>query len=115
MDISFIDASSVSKTGNIDQRDALKEKDDNYCQLQMDEDISIVFTLPGNNNRINSYFLVSTGYYHNTTLFEGPADIKTLNSFKAKGSFDSYSRKQFSLIEESLTKATGIRTSTEIK
>ena len=104
--ISFINASFASKGTDVDQRECLKEKDTDYCLLQQDEELSIVFTPPGNNRATDTYFLVSTGYYHNTQQYQGPPDLKTLNSFKVKGSFDAYSRQQFTSIEESLSKAT---------
>ena len=104
--ISSINASFASKNGDADQRELLKETDNNYCQLQQDEELSIVFTPPGNNKATDTYFLVSTGYYHNVQQYQGSPDLKTLNSFKVKGSFDLYSRQQFASIEESLSKAT---------
>jgi hypothetical protein len=109
--ISFINASSALKTGGADERDMLKEKDNNYCQLQQEEELSIVFTPPGNNNATDTYFLVSTGYYHNTQQYDGAPDLKTLNSFKSKRSFDAYSRQQFASIEESLSKFATKKTS----
>jgi len=107
--ISYINASTAFKTGNMDQKETLKEKDAAYCRLSADEEVSLEFTLPdekGNNE--TSLFLISTGYYHNIQKYEGTPDLKTLNSFKTKGSFDVYSRKQFSIIQESLVKASTI-------
>ena len=104
--ISFINASFASKNGDADQREFLKETDNSYCHLQQDEELNIVFTPPGNNEATDTYFLVSTGYYHNVQQYQGSPDLKTLNSFKTKGSFDLYSRQQFASIEESLLKAT---------
>jgi len=105
----FIHAQSALKSGNTDQTDALKESDKAYCQLQQDDALGITFTLPDNNNNTDSYFLISTGYYHNIQKYEGAPDLKTLNSFKSKGSFDAYSRQQFSIIEQSLVETRNVR------
>lgn len=110
----FINASSVIKTGMGDQKVLLKEKDDQYCQLQRDEELNLVFSLAGN-ARTDSYFLVSTGYYHNTQRYDNIPDLKTLNSFKSKRSFDVYSRLQFTAIEQSLSQATFTRPSASRK
>ena len=107
--ISFINASSAFKTGNTDYKGSLKEKDGMYCKLSADEEVSLTFNLQDEkeNNGI-SLFLISTGYYHNIQKYQGTPDLKTLNSFKTKGSFDDYSRRQFTIIQESLAKASTV-------
>ena len=105
--ISFINASAAVKSGNQDQKNALKEADNSYCHLLDDEEISLEFVMPDMvDKNSNSFFLISTGYYHNVQKYGGAADLKTLNQFKEKGSFDSYSRQKFTIIRESLTKTT---------
>ncbi len=105
--ISYLDPSIAINSGNKDQKDALKRADAIYSQLSANEEISLEFMMPdaGDKNS-NSYFLISTGYYHNVQKYGGAPDLKSLNQFKEKGSFDSYSRQKFTIIRESLTAAT---------
>lgn len=113
--ITYLNVSYAMKTANADQKEVLKEKDSKYCELQQDEELVLTFIPPVSNKATNSYFLISTGYYHNTQKYEGNPDLKTLNSFRSKGSFDIYSRQQFATIEESLAKATTTRPPTTKK
>jgi hypothetical protein len=106
MGISLINATSAYKTGNTDQKESLEEKDKKYCKLLADEEVSLTFNLQDEKKKDEiSLFLISTGYYHNIQKYPGTPDLKTLNSFKTKGRFDDYSRSQFSIIQESLAKA----------
>ena len=50
-----------------------------------------------------SYFLVSTGYYHNLKKYEGAPKVTTLLNFKNKNAFDDFSRKKFNDIQKTLT------------
>lgn len=107
--ISLIDVTSAYKTGNTDHKESLKVKDKEYCTLFADEEVSLTFNLQDEkeDNEI-SLFLACTGYYHNIQKYQGSPDLKTLNSFKTKGSFDDYSRRQFSILQESLAKASAV-------
>jgi hypothetical protein len=107
--ITYLNASYAMKTGDADQKETLKEDDSNYCELQQDEELALSFIPPGKDKVTNSYFLISTGYYHNTQKYDGTPDLKTLNSFRSKGSFDIYSRQQLAAIEEALAKATAAK------
>ncbi|MEO6722392.1 MAG: hypothetical protein ABIN67_18635 [Ferruginibacter sp.] len=46
-------------------------------------------------NKVNSYFLVGTGYYLDNTRFEGKPQLAKLAAFSQKGAFDKFSRQTF--------------------
>jgi hypothetical protein len=52
----------------------------------------------------NSYFLVSTGYYHSLKKYEGRPDISLLKKFRKKGFFSEYSEKRFNEAKELIAK-----------
>lgn len=104
-EVLFIDAASVIKSGNIDQKSLVINKDSSYSRLVKDESLHLAFSLPARKiGKETCWFLSSTGYYHNVQKYTGAPDLQTLNSFKIKGSFDAYSRTQCSRINQVMAK-----------
>ena len=91
------------RTDGSDQTGNLAFVDKNYTYLKPEEEITLKFDRVSSNPEVvNSYFLLSTGYYHSIKKYEGAAKISTLMQFKNKNAFDDYSRDKFLEIQKTL-------------
>jgi hypothetical protein len=91
------------KTDGSDQTKYLNAVDKNYTYLKPEEEINLEYQpASSNGDKINSYFLVSTGYYHNLKKYEGSPKLATLLKFKNKNAFDDYSREKFLELQKNL-------------
>lgn len=93
---------AVSKNGT-DQRNILQNKDDKYTILKDNDAVSLEFNLPPSGNSI-SYFLISSGYYHNLQKYQGKMQTAELLLFRNKGGFDSFSRSKYRKVNDELAK-----------
>ncbi|MFI5133146.1 MAG: hypothetical protein ACHQEB_02365 [Chitinophagales bacterium] len=101
----LITASSVIKNDGTEQKESLSQCDKQYCHLGTDENIILQYPVnPSLNGSINSYFLVSSGYYHNLSGSNNKPQTAALLKFKNKGAFDEFSRNKFSAIQNNLVK-----------
>lgn len=78
--------------------------DDDYCKLLPTEAVSVEFLTGQKSQKKQSYFLVSTGYYHSLKQYPGKPDYGTLNRLKKKGSFSEFSEARFTTAQEGLAK-----------
>jgi hypothetical protein len=92
------------KTDGSDQIKSLSIVDKDYTYLKPSEEIELEYqAVPANTNMTVSYFLVSTGYYHNLKKYEGAPKLATLSKFKSKNAFDDFSREKFTDMQKALT------------
>jgi hypothetical protein len=104
--IQLINPLEAIKTGNNDVCMSLKEKDKAYVHLTGSEEIKLEFMVSDEDKNMKaSYYLISTGYYHNMQKYAGSPDLIELNKFLEKASFDAYSRKKFSIMEDVIAKS----------
>jgi hypothetical protein len=107
----FINVSSAAKSKiSGDEVVNVISKDDQYSKLLQDEYLSVEFNSQETIEIQNSYFLVSTGYYHSLKQYAGRADISKLNQFKKKGSFSVFSENKFTETQKLLAKGIDLRT-----
>ena len=100
----WIPASSAIKSSVSDNElGNLASIDKQYSKLLQNEFLSIDFDAPVA-LEANSYFLVSTGYYHSLKQYEGKPDIGLLKQFRKKGFFSEYSEARFNETQELLAK-----------
>ena len=107
----FIHPASASKSehdGN--EITSLYSIDSQYSTLLQDEFLSVEFETPATTTLQNSYFLVSTGYYHSQKQYSGKADLVELNHFKKKGFFSEYSETKFTETRKLLAKGINLTT-----
>ena len=101
----LLNASSIVKTDGSDQKETLSTCDKNYCHLGADEGIALQFEVtPAPAGQTNSYFLVSSGYYHNVKKNDSKPQAAELLKFRNKGAFDEYSRNKFAEIQAGFAK-----------
>lgn len=102
----LINASTAIKSDETNSQVAnLMSKDDQYSKLLQNEFITVEFKKPSQvNGQQNSYFLVSTGYYHSLKEYTGKADVRKLNHFKKKGAFSEFSEKRYIEAQKLLAK-----------
>jgi hypothetical protein len=97
---------SPSKALRLDGEDQVKSLcrvDKDYTYLNPSEEINLEYEPVEENKNVNtSYFLVSTGYYHNLKKYEGAPKVATLSNFKNKNAFDDFSREKFNDLKKSL-------------
>jgi hypothetical protein len=99
----ILNPAKALKADDSDQTRYLNEVDKNYTYLKPEEEMSLEYQpVSSDPNSINSYFLVSTGYYHNLKKYEGPPKVATLLKFKNRNAFDDYSREKFSELQKNL-------------
>ena len=104
---SLINASSAVKTNGENEKESLSQCDKQYCHLGTDEGIMLQYPITASSgNNVNSYFLVSSGYYHNQLKNDNKPQTEELLRFRDDGAFDRFSRNKFSEIMNSLNKYT---------
>jgi hypothetical protein len=107
----YVNVSSAVKSDNSGNEVAsLIHKDDQYSKLLQEEYLSVEFNSQETTEIQNSYFLVSTGYYHSLKQYAGRADILKLNQFKKKGYFSEFSENKFTENQKLLAKGIDLRT-----
>jgi hypothetical protein len=94
---------AIKSTSSESELANLASIDKQYCKLLQNEFLSIEFD-GSETTQEESYFLVSTGYYHSLKQYEGKPDIGMLKQFKKKGYFSEYSEKRFNEAQEVLAK-----------
>ncbi len=76
----LLNAVSAVKTNGSEEKENLNSCDKSYCHLGSDESVIVQFQVaPLFPSSISSYFLVSSGYYHNVQKYEGKTDFQALN------------------------------------
>ena len=104
MNTVLIDPFKAVKGDGSSQIESLNSVDQHYCHLVSNEEMNLEYSPSGSKDGVNSYFFVSTGYYHNIKKYEGKPQISTLMKFKNKGAFDSFSRQKFEELQNTLAK-----------
>ena len=87
-----------------DQRNTLLSKDDKYTCLTNADMIDMEFPIQAHSNNNMSYFLVSSGYYHNLRKYAGKMQTTELLPFRNKGAFDAFSRSRYQQVNDALAK-----------
>jgi hypothetical protein len=85
-------------------------KDDQYSKLLQNEYLNVEFNAQANISSENSYFLVSTGYYHSLKQYAGKADNSQLKHFKKPGAFSEFSEYKFDETKKMLAQGIDLRT-----
>ena len=98
----LIDPLKAVKGDGSSQIESLNSVDEHYCHLISNEEMNLEYRPSLSKDGVNSYFFVSTGYYHNIKRYEGKPQIATLMKFKNKGAFDKFSRQKFEEIQNTL-------------
>ena len=96
-------SNAIKSTSSVSELASLASIDNEYCKLIQNEFLSIEFDGQAT-SQDESYFLVSSGYYHSLKQYEGKPDIWTLKQFKKKGFFSEYSEKRFNEAQKYLAK-----------
>lgn len=79
-----------------DERAILRSSDHQYAHLTGDKSIYFKYAVPvAVKNNLSSYFLVSSGYYHNLEQITGKTNFTELYKFQKKGAFDKFSREKY--------------------
>ncbi len=100
----LLNPSKAVKPDGSDQSTLLNAVDKNYSHLNAKEEINLEYQPAATMEKgITSYFLVSTGYYHNIKKYTGAPQIATLLKFKNKNAFDDFSREKFTDVQKSLS------------
>ena len=95
--------SKAFKPDGSDQIKSLSVVDKDYTYLNPSEEIDLEYQQVASNKDMTvSYFLVSTGYYHNLKKYEGAPKVTTLSKFKNKNAFDDFSREKFTDMQRAL-------------
>ncbi|MEO6583241.1 MAG: hypothetical protein ABIO05_02895, partial [Ferruginibacter sp.] len=89
---------------NIDQTKALFTKDKIYTTLKNNDAIKFEFSLPPAATEEVSYFLVSSGYYHNLAKYEGKIKAAELLPLKSKGGFNAFSIGRYQKLNDELAR-----------
>lgn len=84
-------------------------RDDQYSKLLQNEYLNVEFDAQTNIDPQNSYFLVSTGYYHSLKQYAGKADISQLKHFKKPGAFSEFSEYKFDETKKMLVRGVDLR------
>ncbi|PWT70651.1 MAG: hypothetical protein C5B59_19800 [Bacteroidetes bacterium] len=100
---------AIKSSDSSDQISDLANVDSHYSKLLQNEFISIEFD-EHESNQTESYFLVSTGYYHSLKQYVGKPDIGMLKQFKKRGFFSEYSEKKFDEAQQLLAKGIDLKT-----
>jgi len=103
---------AIKSTSSSNELASLASIDSKYCKLLQNEYLSIEFDGQGSMQQ-ESYFLVSTGYYHSLKQYAGKSDLGLLKQFKKKGYFSEYSEKRFKEAQQLLAK--GINLQVDLK
>jgi hypothetical protein len=102
-EITFLNPVTALKSDGSDQSTMLNGVDKNYAHLTANEELNLKYQpFSTIDNLTNSYFLVSTGYYHNIKKYKVTPQVESLLKFKNKNAFDDFSRQKFSEIQNSL-------------
>ena len=104
MNTVLIDPFKAIKGDGSSQIQSLDSVDQHYCHLVSNEEMSLEYSPSSSKDGVNSYFFVSTGYYHNIKKYEGKPQITTLMKFKNKGAFDNFSHQKFEELQNTLAK-----------
>jgi hypothetical protein len=100
----FVPASyAIKSNSSVSELASLASNDNEYCKLLQNEFLSIEFDGQASTQE-DSYFLVSTGYYHSLKQYEGNPDIGMLKQFKKKGFFSEFSEQRFNEAQQLLAK-----------
>jgi hypothetical protein len=93
----FINVSAAVKSNSSESEIPNLVGDDNlYSKILENEFISVEFKAPTPiSGETDSYFLLSSGYYHSLKQYSGNPNMRALRSFKKKGAFSEYSEKSF--------------------
>jgi hypothetical protein len=102
MNTVLIDPLKAVKGDGSSQIESVNSVDQHYCHLVSNEEMNLEYSPSSSKDGVNSYFFVSTGYYHNIKRYEGKPQIATLMKFKNKGAFDKFSRQKFEEIQNTL-------------
>ena len=101
--VNLLNPVKALKPDGSDQSAMLSAVDKNYSYLNSKEEINLEYRLSDVKKEINSYFLVSTGYYHNIKKYKGAPQTEALLRFKSRNAFDDFSRKKFAEIQNSFS------------
>jgi hypothetical protein len=92
----IIEPDKAVASDSTDERTILRSSDHQYAHLTGDESIYFKYTVPVSpKNNLSSYFLVSSGYYHNLEQITGKTNFMELYKFQKKGAFDKFSREKY--------------------
>ena len=84
----------------------LSDKDHHYTKLLQKEYLDVTFKKPEPAiNKISSFFLSTTGYYHSLKEYTGSMAKLKLNHFKKKGTFNEFSEYQYIETQKLLAKS----------
>ncbi|MFI5187476.1 MAG: hypothetical protein ACHQF0_12160 [Chitinophagales bacterium] len=104
LNTAFIDLTKAAKKDGSGQVEKLNAVDQDYCDLKSNEELNLEYTPATLKEGVNSYFFVSTGYYHNLKKYEGTPQVSSLMKFKRAGAFDEFSRQKFEEVQNTLAK-----------
>jgi hypothetical protein len=99
---------AVKSSDSVTELTGLASIDNRYCKLLQNEFLSIEFEA-GEPKQEESYFLVSTGYYHSLRKYEGKPNVGMLRQFRKKGYFSEYSEKRFNEAQQVLAKGLNLK------
>jgi len=89
-------AAAVNSSNPKSETADLRADDKHYDELFQNNYISFEFDKPKPiDNQADSYFLLSSGYYHSTKRYYGDPDWWTLMSLKKKWAFSAYSEEKY--------------------
>jgi len=93
----YLTADKIERSDSTSQIASLSEHDKVYTHLNGNQYLDMQFedSTKSSAGQSNSYFLVSSGYYHITREMTGTPQVNELKKFLAKGAFDKYSRQKF--------------------
>lgn len=99
---------AIKSASSSNELASLASIDNQYCKLLQNEFLSIEFDRQESTQQ-ESYFLVSTGYYHSLKQFAGKPDLQLLKQFKKKGYFSEYSEKRFNEAQQLLARGISLQ------
>lgn len=103
-------STAVKSNSKANEVNNLLNKDYQYTKLLQDEFISIDFEKPSQiTQQADSYFLVSTGYYHSLKNYMGKPDLVKLNQFRKKGAFNKFSENRFIEAQKMMANGTALQ------
>lgn len=100
----MIDHVKAITSNGADQHDTLSGKDSKYTCLSGGETIALEFPIQAQPKNNMSYFLVSSGYYHNLRKYPGKMKTTELLPFRNTGAFDAFSRSRYQQVNDALAK-----------
>jgi hypothetical protein len=108
-------ANAMNSLHNYNETENISKIDSQYSTILQDDFLAVEFEVPATATSKNSYFLVSTGYYHSLKQYDGKADLAELNHFKKKGYFSAYSEYKFTAVKNLLAKGIDLQYGSNFK